>query len=171
MEQTREAITPHLAARLCWQVARRDDSRVARRLDRTQVVDGVYPRDAGAWLDEFLDFLRALGVVAWMADVRGQGIAREMGPMVQYVLLYELKTRWGMERMQALPAWLGSADASRRLVGFHAHQVRHGVCQRGPWPPPATGSPWGAGCTPSATGRARALGVHGGRPRGWALPG
>ena len=41
MEQTREVITTNLAERLCWQVARRDDSRVARRLYRKQVVDGV----------------------------------------------------------------------------------------------------------------------------------
>jgi hypothetical protein len=43
MEQTREAITTNLAERWCWQVARRDEVRVARRLDRKQRVDGVYP--------------------------------------------------------------------------------------------------------------------------------
>ena len=42
MAQTREAIEQNLAERLCWQAARRDDARVARRLDRKQVVDGVY---------------------------------------------------------------------------------------------------------------------------------
>jgi hypothetical protein len=34
MRQTREAMTQNLAERLCWQVARRDDARVARRLYR-----------------------------------------------------------------------------------------------------------------------------------------
>ena len=34
MGQTWEAITQHLAERLCWQAARRDDSRMARRLYR-----------------------------------------------------------------------------------------------------------------------------------------
>jgi Transposase DDE domain len=131
MEQTREVITTNLAERLCWQVARRDDSRVARRLYRKQVVDGVYPLDAGALLDEFFDFLRELGVVALLEDVRGKGIEREMVPMVQYVLLYELKTLFGIERMNALPELLFSDEASMRLVGFNAHQVRHGVCQRG----------------------------------------
>lgn len=131
MEQTREAITTNLAERLCWQVAHRDDSRVARRLYRKQVVDGVYPLDAGALLDEFFYFLRELGVVALLEDVRGTGIEREMVPMVQYVLLYELKTLFGIERMNALPELLFSDEASMRLVGFNAHQVRHGVCQRG----------------------------------------
>ena len=131
MEQTREVITTNLAERLCWQVARRDDSRVARRLYRKQVVDGVYPLDAGALLDAFFDFLRELGVVALLEDVRGKGIAREMVPMVQYVLLDELKTLFGMERMHALPELRCSDEASMRLVGFNAYQVRHGVCQRG----------------------------------------
>jgi hypothetical protein len=34
MRQTREDVAQNLAERLCWQVARRDDSRVARRLYR-----------------------------------------------------------------------------------------------------------------------------------------
>jgi hypothetical protein len=41
MEPTREAITTTLAERWCGQVAQRDDVRVARRLYRKQVVDGV----------------------------------------------------------------------------------------------------------------------------------
>jgi len=35
MRQTRETIEQNLAARWCWQAARRDDSRVARRLYQT----------------------------------------------------------------------------------------------------------------------------------------
>ena len=59
MERTREAITQNLAERLCWQAARRDDARVARRLYRKQVVDGVYQLDEGAVLDDFFHFLRS----------------------------------------------------------------------------------------------------------------
>jgi len=36
--------------------------------------------------------------------------------------------------MPALPAVLCSAEALMRLVGFNAHQVRPGVCQRGAAP-------------------------------------
>ena len=53
MEQTRDEIAQTLAVRLCWQVARRDDVRVARRLYRKQVVDGVCRLDEGALLDDF----------------------------------------------------------------------------------------------------------------------
>jgi hypothetical protein len=87
MEQTREAITQNLAERLCWQAARRDDSRVARRLYRKQVVDGVYRLDEGALLDEFFHFLQELGVIDWLNDVQGTAVQRVMVPCVQYVLL------------------------------------------------------------------------------------
>ena len=87
MEHTRAAITQNLAERLCWQAARRDDSRVARRLYRKQVVDGVYRLDEGALLDEFSHFLQELGVIDWLNDVQGTAVQRVMVPCVQYVLL------------------------------------------------------------------------------------
>jgi Transposase DDE domain len=131
MRQTREEMTTNVAERLCWQVARRDDSRVARRLYRKQVVDGVYRLDEGALLDDFCYFLQELGVVDWLGDVQGTAVQREMVPFVQYVLLYSLKTLFGIESMNALPVLLFSDEALMRLVGFNAQQVRHGVCQRG----------------------------------------
>jgi Transposase DDE domain len=130
MEQTREAITTNLAERWCWQVARRDDARVARRLYRKQVVDGVYRLDEGALLDDFFHFLQELGVVDLLGRVRGKAIQREMVPFVQYLLLYGLKTLVGVESMNALPALLLSDEALMRLVGFNATQVREGVCRR-----------------------------------------
>jgi hypothetical protein len=131
MEQTREAMAQNLAERLCWQVARRDDTRVARRLYRKQVVDGVYRLDEGALLDDFFYFLQELGMGDWLSDVQGTAVQREMVPFVQYVLLYSLKTLFGIESRHALPVLLFSDEALMRLVGFNAHQVRHGVCQRG----------------------------------------
>jgi hypothetical protein len=83
MAQTQGEIDQHLAERLCWQAARRDDSRVARRLYRKQVVDGVYQLDEGALLDDVFSFLRELGVVDGLRDVRSTAIQREMVPVVQ----------------------------------------------------------------------------------------
>jgi hypothetical protein len=131
MEQTRAAITQHLAERLCWQAARRDDARVARRLYRKQLVDGVYRLDEGAVLEGFFHFLHELGVVDWLNDVQGTAVQRVMVPGVQDVVLYGLKTLSGVESMHALPALLFSDAALMRWVGFNAHQVRQGVCQRG----------------------------------------
>jgi hypothetical protein len=131
MRQTRETIEQNLAERLCWQVAQRDDSRVARRLYRKQVIDGVYRLDEGAVLDDFFYFLHELGMIELLGDVQGRAVQRQMVPYVQYVLRYSLKTLLGIESMNALPALLFSDEALMRLVGFNAHQVRQGVCQRG----------------------------------------
>jgi hypothetical protein len=87
MDQTREAMAQHLAERWCWQVARRDDTRVARRLYRTQVVDGVYRLDEGALLDDCCHFLQATEVMAKLEQVHGTAIQRAMIPCVQYVWL------------------------------------------------------------------------------------
>jgi hypothetical protein len=97
MRQTRETIEQNLAERLCWQVAQRDDSRVARRLYRKQVIDGVYRLDEGAVLDDFFYFLHELGMIELLGDVQGRAVQRQMVPYVQYVLLYSLKTLLGIE--------------------------------------------------------------------------
>jgi hypothetical protein len=83
MGQTREDVAQNLAERLCWQAARRDDSRVARRLYRQQVVDGVYRLDEGAVLDDFWYFLQELRVVNWLGDSEDTASQRERVPVVQ----------------------------------------------------------------------------------------
>ena len=85
MKQTREEVAQHLAERWCGQAARRDDSRVARRLYRRQVVDGVYRLDEGALLNDLFYFLPQRGVVDWRYDVHRTAIQREMVPVVQDV--------------------------------------------------------------------------------------
>jgi hypothetical protein len=131
MPHTRDEITENLAERLCWQVARRDDARVARRLYRKPGVDGVYRLAAGAVLADFFHFLQVFGGMALLEQLRGAAIDRVMVPFVQDVLRYGLKTRVGSERINALPALWVRDEALRRLVGFKAPQVRQGVCQRG----------------------------------------
>jgi Transposase DDE domain len=131
MEQTHDEITQNLAERLCWQVARRDDTRIARRLYRKQLVDGVYRLDEGALLDGFFHFLQAIEVMPLLEQVDGTAIQREMLPVIQYLLLYGLKTLFGIDSMNALPPLLFSDEALMQLVGFNAQQVRQGICQRG----------------------------------------
>ena len=120
MTQTRDEITQNLAERMCWEVARRDDTRIARRLYRKQVVDGVYRLDEGAVWDDFFPFLQAMGVMELLAEAHGAAIQREMVPFVQYVLLYGVKTLFGIERIHALPNLLFSDEALMQLVGFNA---------------------------------------------------
>jgi Transposase DDE domain len=131
MGQTHDEITQNLAERLCWEVADRDDARVARRLYRKPLVDGVYRLNEGALLDDFLHFLQAIGVMALLEEAHGAAIHRRMVPFVQSVLLYGVKTLFGIESINALPSLLFSAEALMQLVGCNAQQVRQGICQRG----------------------------------------
>jgi hypothetical protein len=80
MRQTPDERTKNMAERWCWEVARRDDTRVARRLYRKQEVDGVYRLDEGAVLDDFFHFVQALGVMALLEDVQGIALQRAMVP-------------------------------------------------------------------------------------------
>jgi hypothetical protein len=115
MEQRHDEITQNLAERLCWQVARLDETRVARRLYRKQLVDGVYRLDEEALLDDFFRFLQAVEVMPLLGQVDGTAIEREMLPVIQYLLLYGLKTLFGIESMNALPPLLFSDEALMQL--------------------------------------------------------
>jgi hypothetical protein len=131
MGQTHDEITQNLAERRCWEAARRDESRVARRLYRTPLVEGVYRLDEGALRDDFFHFLQAIGVMALLQEAHGAAIHRQMVPFVQYVLVYGVKTLVGIERIHALPSLLFRDEALMHLVGFNAQQVRQGICPRG----------------------------------------
>jgi hypothetical protein len=110
MGQSRREITQNLAERLCWDVARRDDSRVARQLYRTPLVHGVYRLDKGALLDDFLHFLPKPGRGNLRNHAQGTTVQREMVPFIQYLWLYGLKKLFTVDRVNALPTWLFSAE-------------------------------------------------------------
>src|SRR5262245_17162174 len=103
MAHTRETMRQNLAERVCWQVARRDDNRIARRLYRQQVVEGVDRLDEGALLDACFHCLQARGVMAVLAHVQGTAIQRTRVPCVPYVRRDGLKTLVGLESRHALP--------------------------------------------------------------------
>jgi hypothetical protein len=87
MGHTPEQVTQNPAERWCWEIAQRDDSRVARRLYRKPLVDGVYRLEEGAWLDDFFHCLPAIGVMSLLEEAHGAAIPREMVPCVQDVWL------------------------------------------------------------------------------------
>ena len=128
--QSKEDVTTNLVERLDWRFARRDESRIARRLWKKQAVDAIYSLEEGAMLDEFVHFLDEIGVASRWQALQGEGIKREMIDFFQYVLLYGMKTLFGIEAMNALPELLFSDEAAMRLAGFNAAQIRQGICQR-----------------------------------------
>jgi hypothetical protein len=83
MRHTTDELAQHVAERWCWEVAHRDDTRVARRVSRHQEVDGVYRLDEGAVLDACFHVLDQSGVMAWLAEAHGTARQREMVPSVQ----------------------------------------------------------------------------------------
>jgi hypothetical protein len=65
-------------------------------------------------LDEVFPFLEELGALERMAQVRGTALERAMIPCVLYILLYGLKTLFGIESINALPALLFRDEALMR---------------------------------------------------------
>jgi hypothetical protein len=145
--QTRAELAQHLAERWCWQVAPRDDSRVARRLYRRPVVDGVYQLDEGAVLDALFYGWQQVGVGGGLGEGQGTAVQRERGPFVPYRRRYRLQplvwhrapacpTRLVVQRggPQALGGLPGAAGAARgRSTGRYtpAGAARHGAPRRG----------------------------------------
>jgi hypothetical protein len=84
-----------LAERWCWEAARRNDTRIARRLYRKQEVDRVYRLNEGAVLDDFFHFLDQIGMMALLAEVHGTAMQRQMAPMVYpRIMSTDLDVSW-----------------------------------------------------------------------------
>jgi len=123
-------VTMKRVERLDWWFARRDESRIARRLWKKPAVDAISRLEEGAILDECVHFLDEVGVLPRWQALQGDGIQREMVDFCQYAMLYGMKTLLGLAAMNALPALLFSDEAAMRLAGFNAVQMRDGICQR-----------------------------------------
>ena len=85
--QSKEDVTTHLVERLDWRFARRDESRIARRLWKKQAVDALSSLEEGAIVDECVPFLAEVGVLPRWQAVQGDGIQREVVDFFPYVLL------------------------------------------------------------------------------------
>jgi hypothetical protein len=81
--QTPAAGPQPLAERGCGPAADRDDARVARGLDPTPVVDGVYRLDEGAWRDDVFSCWQEVGRGDGLSTSPGPALPRERGPLSQ----------------------------------------------------------------------------------------
>jgi len=129
--QSREDIRRTIAERLSWQTAQRDNPRVARAVYEGAEVDAIYNLDEAGLLDEFYHFLEMIGFLSLVQGMQLPGVERVLIPVVQFILLYLLKTLLGIESMNSLPPLLFSNVALMTLIGFSAYQVANGLTQRG----------------------------------------
>lgn len=129
--QAVEEVRETLVERLTWQTARRDDPQVAQAVHGGEELDAVFPLGEVGLLDEFYHFLDLSGALAQITALDLPGVERVFLPVVQFVLLYLLKTLLGIESMNALPALLFSNGAAMTLLGFNAYQVANGLTRRG----------------------------------------
>jgi hypothetical protein len=127
MRQTNDEIRQSLGERLCWEVVRRNDARVARSLSRKPLVAGVYRPDEGALLDDCFP-LPGPGGSPGIA-VRGprHGHPTREGPLRTVRPALWAKTLFGIESMNALPGLLFIDAVLRQLVGLCPVGPRRGV--------------------------------------------
>ena len=117
--------------RLSWQLAWRDDRRVAQALYAGKEIEEMHELSEAGLLDEFFVFVEEIGMMAVLEQVKLPGVQRVLVPTVQFVLLYLLKVLFGGQSMNALPRWLFSNVALMELVGFNARQIEEGLTKRG----------------------------------------
>src|SRR5713226_2104976 len=117
--------------RLHWQLAWRDDGRVAQALYAGEEIEEMHELSEAGLLDEFFGFLEEIGMMAVLEGVELPGVQRVLVPTVQFVLLYLLKVLFGGQSMNELPRVLISSLGLMELVGFNAHQCEEGLTKRG----------------------------------------
>ncbi len=117
--------------RLNWQLAWRDDARVAQALYGGEEIEEMHELSEAGLLDEFFVFLDQVGMMALLERLELPGVQRVLVPAVQFVLLYMLNVLFGGESMNELPRVLFSNVALMELVGFNARQVEEGLTKRG----------------------------------------
>ena len=130
-EQTPDEVKEILRERLSWEVAEREDAEVARAVHAGEELDAVHPLGEVGLLDEFFHFLQVSQVLPLLGDLDLPPVKRAFLPVVQFVLLYLLKTLLGIDSMNALPVLLFSNVAAMTLIGFNAQQVAEGLTHRG----------------------------------------
>jgi hypothetical protein len=113
--------------RLSWQLARRDDKRVAQALYAGEELEEMHELSEAGLLDEFFVFLEEIGMMEVFEQLDVPGVQRVLIPTVQCVLLYVLKVLIGGQSMNELPRVLFSNVALMELVGFNARQVEEGL--------------------------------------------
>ena len=117
--------------RLNWQLATRDDTKVAQALYAGEEIEEMHELSDAGLLDEFFVFLEDCGMMQAFEQIKLPEVKRILVPTIQFILLYLLKVLIGGESMNELPRVLLSNVALMDLIGFNAQHVAHGLTKRG----------------------------------------
>src|SRR3989442_2833946 len=89
--------------RLSWQLARRDDQRVAQGLYAGEVIEEMHELSEAGLLDEFFVFLEEIRMMAVLEQMAIPGVQPVLVATIQFVLPYLLKLLFAGQSMNALP--------------------------------------------------------------------
>ena len=129
--QSENEVRDNIVDKLSWKMADRDENKIAKEIHDGGEIDAVYGLDECGLLDGFYLFLEEAGVLGLLEKISAEGIKRVMVPFFRFVHLYMLKILFGVKSMHSLPPLLFSNEGAMRMVGFNAHQIENGVCERG----------------------------------------
>lgn len=129
--QSENEVRENVVKKLSWQMAERDEKKIAKEIHEGGEIDAVYGLDECGLLDGFYLFLEESGVLGLLKKIYAEGIKRVMVPFFRFVHLYMLKTLFGIESMNSLSPLLFSNEGAMRMLGFNAHEIENGICNRG----------------------------------------
>lgn len=130
-KQTKQEVQNNLVNNLYWKASCRDDHAAVRQLYINREIDAIYGLEETGLLDDFFHFLQTVDIWSKVEKLNSPEIKRIMVSVTQYIILYMQKVIYGIKCMDSLEELLLSDQAAMRLVGFNAHQVKNGICNRG----------------------------------------
>jgi len=130
-KQTKEEVQQNLIDNLFWKSCIRNDKAVAQTLWEAREIDSIFGLEETGLLDDFFHFLQVFNIWPNIEKLNSSEIKRVMVSITHFVVLYMLKVIYGIKHMDSLRELLFSDQAAMRFVGFNAHQIKYGVCNRG----------------------------------------
>lgn len=128
---TRDDLRARLVEVAGWGTATRDDAKVVAELHETRSLDRVHAMDETAFFDEIFQYIREIGAWSLLDDLDPATRTGALYPFIQFVMVTLMRCVGGVQSMLATHDLLMTDEALMSLVGFNAHQVRHGATRRG----------------------------------------
>lgn len=114
-----------------WLGAVRNDGKIARQLTAGEAVDAVYNIDGATVADQLFHWLDSVQVLNPFRRLRFKKKQRHAITPESLLLTYFMRCMCQVPSMNSLPDLLFADKGLMRRLGFNAHQLEHGLTQRG----------------------------------------